>query len=79
MIHSSAYVVFILVLLYIDKKFDEAIKCYSSAVEANPHVAVYYGNRSFAYLKTECYGYALEDASMALELDSTYIKVRGRQ
>jgi len=38
-------------------------------------VAAYYGNRSFAYLKTECFGYALSDATKALELDKTYIKV----
>lgn len=38
-------------------------------------MAAYYGNRSFAYLKTECYGYALSDASKALELDNKYIKV----
>lgn len=40
----------------------------------NPNVAVYYGNRSFAYLRTECFGYALADASKAIELDSGYIK-----
>lgn len=35
---------------------------------------MYYGNRSFAYLKTECFGYALKDASKAIELDKSYIK-----
>ena len=48
---------------------------YSKAIEENPHVAAYYGNRSFAYLKTECFGYALNDASKAIELDETYVKV----
>ena len=47
---------------------------YSKAIELNPLVAVYYGNRSFAYLKTECFGYALEDASKAIELDRNYVK-----
>jgi hypothetical protein len=37
--------------------------------------ASYYGNRSFAYIKTECYGYGLADANKALELDQTYVKV----
>ena len=41
----------------------------------NPFVAAYYGNRSFAYLRTECFGYALEDASKALQIDPKYIKV----
>ena len=59
-----------------DKKFEDAIGYYSRAIELNPNVAVYYGNRSFAYLKMESYGYALIDASKALELDRTYIKVR---
>lgn len=47
---------------------------YSKAIEANPYVAAFYGNRSFAYLKTECFGYALSDASKAIELDKSYIK-----
>ena len=47
---------------------------YTKAIEANPTIAIYYGNRSFAYLRTECFGYALEDASKAIELDKTYIK-----
>ena len=59
----------------IEKKFEEAIGYYSQAIELNPDVAAYYGNRSFAYLKMESYGYALIDASKALELDKTYIKV----
>ena len=37
-------------------------------------MAAYYGNRSIAHLKTESYGYALADASKALELDSKYVK-----
>ena len=57
------------------KKFDQAIDFYSKAIDFNPTVAVYYGNRSFAHLKTESYGCALVDASKALDLDKTYIKV----
>lgn len=58
-----------------ERNFEQAIQYYSEAIELNPLMAVYYGNRSFAYLKTECYGYALTDASKALELDNKYIKV----
>ncbi|XP_022097959.1 serine/threonine-protein phosphatase 5-like [Acanthaster planci] len=54
--------------------FQNAIIYYSQAIEANPLVAAYYGNRSFAYLKTECFGLALEDASEALAIDRSYIK-----
>ena len=56
-------------------KYMEAIEWYSQAIELDPSVAVYYGNRSIAHLKMESYGYALSDASTALELDNMYIKV----
>ncbi|KAL1512939.1 hypothetical protein ABEB36_002438 [Hypothenemus hampei] len=54
--------------------FNTAIELYTKAIEKNPYLAVYYANRSFAYLKTECFGYALSDASKAIELDKTYVK-----
>ena len=62
-------------MLMLAKRFEEAIECYTKAIELSPTVAVYYGNRSFAYLKTESYGYALSDATRALELDKSYVKV----
>lgn len=61
---------------FAEQEFNAAIELYSKAIEADPYKAVYYGNRSFAYLKTECFGYALKDASKAIELDRTYVKVR---
>lgn len=54
--------------------YEKAIEMYTKAIEMNPTVAAYYGNRSLAHLRTECFGYALEDASKALELDKNYIK-----
>lgn len=54
--------------------YSGAIELYTKAIEINPYVAVYYGNRSISYLKTECFGYALSDASKAIELDKTYVK-----
>ncbi|NXF28234.1 PPP5 phosphatase, partial [Rhodinocichla rosea] len=56
------------------KDYEEAVRLYSSAIELNPGSAIYYGNRSLAYLRTECYGYALADATRALQLDSKYVK-----
>lgn len=56
------------------KDYDNAIKYYSEALELNPSNAIYYSNRSLAYLRTECYGYALADATKALEIDKNYIK-----
>lgn len=63
------------IFTFIDKKFSEAVDVYSEAISVNPTVPAYYGNRSIAYMKTESYGYALADASKALELDKTYMKV----
>ncbi|NWR97394.1 PPP5 phosphatase, partial [Motacilla alba] len=56
------------------KDYENAVKLYSSAIELNPSNAIYYGNRSLAYLRTECYGYALADATRALQLDAKYVK-----
>jgi tetratricopeptide (TPR) repeat protein len=42
-------------------------------------VAIYYSNRSMAYLKKELYGLALEDAEKSLQLDSTYVKAYYRR
>lgn len=54
----------------------DATTLYSMAIELNPNVPAYYGNRSFCYLKTEYYGLALADANKAIQLDRKYIKVR---
>ncbi|XP_073985077.1 protein phosphatase D3 [Rhodnius prolixus] len=54
--------------------YSEALEFYSKAIECNPQNAVYFANRSFAYLKLESYGGALEDATKAIELDRLYIK-----
>merc|ERR1712038_1438690 len=46
--------------------YSMSITLYTQAIDVNPFVAAYYGNRSFAYLKTECFGYGLSDANKAL-------------
>ncbi|XP_013413791.1 serine/threonine-protein phosphatase 5 [Lingula anatina] len=61
------------------KDYGQSITYYTEAIELNPYITAYWGNRSFAYIKTECYGYALNDASKALELDKTYIKAYYRR
>lgn len=52
-----------------------ATTLYSMAIELNPNIPAYYGNRSFCYVKTEYYGLALADANKAIQLDKKYIKV----
>lgn len=61
-------------LFLLEKDYENAIKYYTEALELNPSNAIYYSNRSLAYLRTECYGYALADATRALEIDKNYIK-----
>lgn len=56
------------------KNYEKAIEFYTLAIEKNDSVAAYYGNRSITYLRTECFGYALNDADKALEIDKTYLK-----
>nr|CAG4643841.1 EOG090X03S1 [Lepidurus arcticus] len=57
-----------------NQDYNEAINFYSKAIECNPASAVYFANRSFAYVRCECFGYALQDASKAIELDKSYVK-----
>ena len=57
-----------------DEKFSAAENLYSKAIELNPNNAVYFSNRSISHLKQESFGYALADASKAIEIDSTYTK-----
>lgn len=67
-------VILTLGLFLSEKDYENAIRYYSEALELNPSNAIYYSNRSLAYLRTECYGYALGDATRALEIDKNYIK-----
>lgn len=63
-------------LFPVDKKFSAAILAYTKAIDLNPSVAVYYANRAAANIKAENFGSALQDATAAIKLDKTYIKVR---
>ena len=40
----------------LEQNFSKAIEYYTLAIECNPKEASYYGNRSFAYIKSEFYG-----------------------
>ena len=61
------------------EKYPQAIDLYTQAIELNPNNAVYYANRSISYLRTECFGYALADASKAIETDKAYLKAYYRR
>lgn len=45
-----------LIFILIEAHYAKSIELYTKAIEENPKEASYYGNRSFAYLKSEFYG-----------------------
>jgi len=61
------------------EKYPQAIELYTQCIKLNPSNAVYYANRSIAYLRSECFGYALADASKAIETDKSYLKAYYRR
>ena len=46
--------------------YEKAIAEYTAAINIAPS-HIYYSNRSLAYLRTECYGAALEDATLSIQ------------
>ncbi|XP_049414519.1 uncharacterized protein LOC125877188 [Solanum stenotomum] len=59
------------------KKFNEAIDCYSRSIALSP-TAVSYGNRAITYLKIKRFEEAENDCTEALNLDDRYIKAYSR-
>lgn len=62
-----------------EQHYNNAIDLYSKAIEKNPNSAVLYANRSIANLRLENFGYALIDASKAIDLDRGYTKAYYRR
>ncbi|KAL1213882.1 Outer envelope protein 64 [Cardamine amara subsp. amara] len=60
------------------KKFVEAIDCYSRSIALSPN-AVTFANRAMAYLKIKRYREAEVDCTEALNLDDRYIKAYSRR
>ncbi|XP_075087016.1 uncharacterized protein LOC107830436 isoform X3 [Nicotiana tabacum] len=60
------------------KKFKEAIDCYSRSIALSP-TAVAYANRAMAYLKIKRFQEAENDCTEALNLDDRYIKAYSRR
>ncbi|KAK3328468.1 serine/threonine-protein phosphatase 5 [Cercophora scortea] len=59
--------------------WEKAIDCYSRAIELNDQEPTYWSNRAQAYLKTEAYGYAIRDATRAIELKPSFVKAYYRR
>lgn len=60
------------------EKFDEALKCYTKAIQLDGRNAVFYCNRAAAYSKLSNHTFALEDCRRAIEIDPQYSKAYGR-
>ncbi|XP_075175601.1 LOW QUALITY PROTEIN: E3 ubiquitin-protein ligase CHIP [Anomaloglossus baeobatrachus] len=60
--------------LFVARKYQEAVSCYSKAITRNPSIAVYYTNRALCYLKMQQLDKALSDCKHALELDCQSVK-----
>jgi len=61
-----------------DGDFNEALKLYTEAIDLDGNNAVYFCNRSAAYIKLDDLEKALRDVQVALQLDPTYARAYGR-
>ena len=57
-----------------EKKYKEALDCYTKAIEIEPNDKILYSNRSAMHLNLSEFDKALEDAEKAISLKSDYAK-----
>jgi len=60
--------------LYTQRKYDEAIECYSAAIGKNSSVPTYFTNRALCYLKKSQWDLVIKDCKRALDLDPNLVK-----
>ena len=61
-----------------ESKINEAIACYTEAINLNPSNAIYYGNRAAAYTSLREHEKAIEDCIAAVKIDPLYGKAFSR-
>ncbi|VEL23653.1 unnamed protein product [Protopolystoma xenopodis] len=61
-----------------EEQFQEAVACYTKAIEMAPSTAVYYCNRAAAYSRMSRHQDTVKDCERALEIDPDYSKAYGR-
>jgi serine/threonine-protein phosphatase 5 len=54
--------------------YPSAVDFYTQAIEKNDKEPTFFTNRAQAYIKTEAYGYAVADATKAIELNPKLVK-----
>lgn len=72
--------------LYKEKEYDESLEFYSKAIafcpeteECKATMATFYGNRAAAYFQLQDYECVVEDCTVALDLNTDYVKVLARR
>lgn len=60
--------------LFIHRKYNEALECYTKAILKNPNIPTYFTNRALCYLKLQWWDAAAADCKRALEMNSTLVK-----
>lgn len=60
------------------EKFEEAIQCYTKAMQLDPNNPVYYCNRAAAYSRLNNHHATIDDCKAALKIEPTYSKAYGR-
>ncbi|KAI1262549.1 protein phosphatase 5 [Xylariaceae sp. FL1019] len=59
--------------------WNKAVELYSKAIELNDKEPTYYTNRAQAHIKSEAFGYAIADATSAIELNPGMVKAYFRR
>uniref|UniRef100_A0A0A1WZI6 RING-type E3 ubiquitin transferase n=1 Tax=Zeugodacus cucurbitae TaxID=28588 RepID=A0A0A1WZI6_ZEUCU len=60
--------------LFVLRKYDDAVSCYTKAIMKNPNNATYFTNRALCYLKLKRWELSCQDCRRALDLDSNFLK-----
>ncbi|RJE22608.1 serine threonine-protein phosphatase [Aspergillus sclerotialis] len=64
---------------FAEHEWPTAVEFYTQAIAKYDHEPSFFSNRAQAHIKLESYGFAVADATKALELDSSYIKAYWRR
>jgi len=59
---------------YSQRKYNDAIGCYTKAITKNPSMPAFFTNRALCHLKLKSWESATADCKRALELDSSLVK-----
>ena len=59
--------------------YEQAVEKYTQAIQLCDTVPAYFTNRALAQTRLENFGYAIEDASRALDIDPNFVKANYRK